>query len=107
MRIGAAFEPTAAAYYRGVYPLEEMVRRGHEIVWPENDTGEARIAELDSCDVVYVFRRSEEALRRPLAKLAARGVGIVWDTDDDLSAVPRRRPNFKGIVRLCGQRQFT
>jgi glycosyltransferase involved in cell wall biosynthesis len=106
MRIGAAFEPTAAAYYRGVYPLGEMMRRGHEIVWPENDTGDARLGELDNCDVVYVFRRSEEALRRPLAKLAARGVGIVWDTDDDLSAIPRRSPNFKTIGGLRGQRRF-
>jgi glycosyltransferase involved in cell wall biosynthesis len=107
MRIGAAFEPTAAAYYRGVYPLEEMMRRGHEIVWPELDSGDAKLDELSGCDVIYVFRRSEEALRRPLAKLAARGVGIVWDTDDDLSAVPRRSPNFKEIGGLRGQRRFT
>jgi hypothetical protein len=107
MRIGAAFEPTAAAYYRGVYPLEEMMRRGHEIVWPENDTGEAKVGEFGACDVIYVFRRSEEALRRPLAQLAARGVGIVWDTDDDLSAIPRRSPNFKTIGGLRGQRRFT
>jgi glycosyltransferase involved in cell wall biosynthesis len=106
MRIGAAFEPTAAAYYRGVYPLGEMMRRGHEVVWPENDTGEAKLDELGGCDVIYVFRRSEEALRRPLAKLAARGVGIVWDTDDDLSAIPRRSPNFKTIGGLRGQRRF-
>ncbi len=106
MRIGAAFDPTAAAYYRGLWPLEEMMRRGHEIVWPELDSGDARINELGDCDVVYVFRRSEETLRRPLSKLAARGVGIVWDTDDDLSAVPRRSPNFKTAGALRGQRRF-
>jgi hypothetical protein len=106
MRIGAAFEPTAAAYYRGVYPLEAMMRRGHEIVWPELDSGDPRLSELGDCDVVYVFRRSEEALRRPLAKLAARGVGIVWDTDDDLSAIPRRSPNYKTIGALRGQQRF-
>lgn len=106
MRIGAAFEPTAAAYYRGVYPLEQMMKRGHEIVWPEHDTGDPKLAEFGDCDVIYVFRRSEEALRRPLAGLVERGVGLVWDTDDDLSAIPRRSPNYKQIGALRGQRRF-
>ncbi|WP_445148332.1 hypothetical protein [Baekduia sp. Peel2402] len=106
MRIGAAFEPTAAAYYRGLYPLEQMMKRGHEIVWPELDTGEAKLAEFGDCDVIYVFRRSEESLRRGLARLAERGVGIVWDTDDDLSAIPRRSPNYKQAGALRGQKRF-
>jgi glycosyltransferase involved in cell wall biosynthesis len=106
MRIGAAFEPTAAAYYRGVYPLEQMMRRGHEVVWPEHDTGDAKLSQFGDCDAVYVFRRSEDSLRRGLARLADRGVGIVWDTDDDLSAVPRRSPNYKQIGALRGQKRF-
>lgn len=106
MRIGAAFEPTAAAYYRGLYPLEQMMKRGHEIVWPELDTGEAKLAEFGDCDVIYVFRRSEESLRRGLARLAERGVGIVWDTDDDLSAIPRRSPTYKQAGALRGQKRF-
>jgi glycosyltransferase involved in cell wall biosynthesis len=106
MRIGAAFEPTAAAYYRGTYPLEAMQRRGHEVVWPENDTGEPKLDELAGCDVVYVFRRSEDALRRALVRLVDRGVGLVWDTDDDLSAVPKNSPNYKQNGGLKGQRRF-
>jgi hypothetical protein len=106
VRIGAAFEPTAAAFYRGKYPLEAMMRRGHEIVWPAHHSGEAKVEEFDGCDVVYVFRRSEDPLRRALAPLVARGVGLVWDTDDDLSAVPRRSPNYKEIGGLRGQQRF-
>lgn len=106
MRIGAAFEPTAAAYYRGLYPLEEMMRRGHEIVWPALHTGEAKVEEFDGCDVIYVFRRSEDALRRALVPLVARGIGLVWDTDDDLSAIPRRSPNYKEVGGLRGQKRF-
>lgn len=106
MRIGAAFEPTAAAYYRGVYPLEQMMKRGHEIVWPELDSGDLKVNELSGCDVIYVFRRSEEAMRRALSKLAESGTGIVWDTDDDLSAIPRRSPNYKTAGALRGQKRF-
>jgi Glycosyl transferases group 1 len=106
VRIGAAFEPTAAAFYRGVYPLEAMMRRGHEIVWPRLDSGEAKVEQFEGCDVVYVFRRSEAPLRQALAPLVARGVGLVWDSDDDLSAIPRRSPNYKEIGALRGQQRF-
>lgn len=107
MRIGAIFDPTsAAAFYRGVYPLEAMQRRGHEVLWPEDDTGDNDVAHLETCDVVFVFRRHEEAIRRQLASLAARGVGIVWDNDDDLSAVPKNSPTYKKLGGLHGQRRF-
>jgi glycosyltransferase involved in cell wall biosynthesis len=84
-----------------------MMKKGHEIVWPLLESGEAKLDEFGGCDVIYVFRRSEEKLRRGLAELAASGVGIVWDTDDDLSAIPRRSPNYKSIGALRGQRRFT
>jgi glycosyltransferase involved in cell wall biosynthesis len=107
MRIGAAFEPVAAAWYRGVYPLEAMARRGHDIVWPENDTGHPNLDELESCDVVFVYRRHEEPLRRRLAGLAARGVGIVWDNDDDFATIPKSSPWFKDVGGLRGQQRFS
>ncbi|HMJ32535.1 MAG TPA: hypothetical protein VK501_01360 [Baekduia sp.] len=107
VRIGATFEPVAAAWYRGVYPLEAMARRGHEIVWPQNDTGHPVVRELGSCDAVFVYRRHEQALRDILAGLAARGVGIVWDNDDDLSAIPKDSPWFKEVGALRGQKRFS
>jgi hypothetical protein len=106
MRIGAAFEPTAAAFYRGTYPLEAMQRRGHEIVWPYDDTGELKAEEAALCDVIYVFRRCEESLRRTLAPLVDRGVGLMWDTDDDLSAIPKRSPTYKRNGGLRAERHF-
>jgi hypothetical protein len=106
VRIGAAFDPTAAAHYRGVYPLEAMERRGHDVVWPVPYSGDPKLAQLKDCDVVYVFRRSEEALRRALAPLVARGIGLVWDVDDDVTAVPRRSPNYKAYRGVHGQRHF-
>jgi hypothetical protein len=83
-----------------------MMRRGHEVVWPAHHSGEAKVEEFDGCDVVYVFRRSEDPLRRALVPVVARGVGLVWDTDDDLSAIPRRSPNYKTIGGLRGQQRF-
>jgi glycosyltransferase involved in cell wall biosynthesis len=106
MRIGAAFEPTAAAFYRGVYPLEAMQRRGHEIVWPEQNSGDPRVGELASCDCVFIYRRHDPPVLQAAKQLAARGVGIVWDTDDDFSAIPKKSPNYKEAGGLRGQRRF-
>jgi len=83
-----------------------MMRRGHEIVWPVLNSGDAKLKELDGCDVIYVFRRSEDALRRALTPFVASGVGLVWDSDDDLSAIPRRAPNYKSSGGIRGQRRF-
>jgi glycosyltransferase involved in cell wall biosynthesis len=107
VRIGSTFEPNGAAFYRGVYPLEAMARRGHDIVWPENDTGHPDLAQLRTCDVVFIYRRHEEALRKVLADLAARGIGIVWDNDDDFTAIPKSSPTYKQVGGLRGQQRFS
>lgn len=107
MRIGATFEAGGAAWYRGVYPLEAMARRGHEIVWPEDDTGHPIIPKLGTCDVIYAYRRHEPELQRILKAHASNGVGIVWDNDDDLKAIPRDSPTFRVVGGLRGQQRFS
>jgi glycosyltransferase involved in cell wall biosynthesis len=84
-----------------------MARRGHDVVWPENDTGHPKVDELRSCDVVFVYRRHEEALRRVLADLASRGIGIVWDNDDDFRTIPKDSPTFKEVGGLRAQKRFS
>jgi hypothetical protein len=107
MRIGATFESSGAAWYRGVYPLEAMARRGHEIVWPEDNTGHPILPKLASCDVVLSYRRHEPELLRILKGHSTNGVGIVWDNDDNLMAVPRDSPTFKDVGGLRGQQRFS
>jgi glycosyltransferase involved in cell wall biosynthesis len=107
MRIGAVFEANAAAFYRGVYPLQAMERRGHDIVWPENDTGNPKLSQISHCDVVFVYRRHEEGVRQLLRSLASRGVGIVWDNDDDLSAIPKHSPTYREVGALRAQKRFS
>jgi glycosyltransferase involved in cell wall biosynthesis len=107
VRIGATFEPVAAAWYRGVYPLEAMQRRGHEIIWPENDTGHPKLDQLATCDAILIYRRHEEPLRRAVAKLAGRGVGVVWDNDDDFATIPKDSPWYKEVGALRGQQRFS
>ncbi|MCW2986440.1 MAG: hypothetical protein JWR63_4010 [Conexibacter sp.] len=106
MRIGAAFEPNAAAFYRGVYPLDALARRGHDIVWPENDTGKPKLDQLNSCDAVYVYRGHHPSIQQLLERLSRRGVAIVWDNDDNLKDIPRDSPTFREVGGLRGQKRF-
>jgi glycosyltransferase involved in cell wall biosynthesis len=107
MRIGATFESSGAAWYRGVYPLEEMARRGHEIIWPEDNTGHPILPKLASCDVIYAYRRHEPELLRILKGHASNGVAIVWDNDDNLMAIPRDSPTFRDVGGLRAQQRFS
>jgi glycosyltransferase involved in cell wall biosynthesis len=107
MKIGAAFEPNAAAFYRGVYPLDALQRRGHEIVWPEQNTGKPIIDQLWSCDAVYVYRGHHPSIHQLLTKLAHRGIAIVWDNDDNLQAIPRDSPTYREVGGLRAQKRFT
>lgn len=106
MRIGAAFEANAAANYRGVYPLEAMRRRGHTIVWPESETGNPLYEQLGDCDAVLIYRRYEPQLRTTLARLRDRGIGIVWDNDDDFRHLPKGGPFYRSTGGLRGVQLF-
>lgn len=94
MRIGSAWINNANANYRVVEPLKAMALRGHHIVWAAQE-GEVDPRHLGSCDVVHVYRRADDTSRRVLAQLARAGVGIVYDNDDDLRAIPKESPDYK------------
>jgi hypothetical protein len=104
MRIGVAWVANSNAHYRAIDPMKAMMRRGHEIVWPASSEGEADLARLADCDVVHVYRRADDQTRRVLAQLARAGVGITFDNDDDLTAIPKESPDYKKYGGLMAQR---
>jgi glycosyltransferase involved in cell wall biosynthesis len=104
MRIGAAWVPSSNANYRAVDPLKAMARRGHTIVWPANSEGAADLGRLAGCDVVHVYRRADDQTRRVLTQLARAGVGITFDNDDDLTAIPKESPDYRKFGGLTAQR---
>jgi glycosyltransferase involved in cell wall biosynthesis len=106
MRIGVAWEPNNNAYYRAVYPLRMMEQRGHEVLWQPDDNGEAQIARLAGCDVVHVYRTANEVALLAMAELVRAGTPIVYDNDDDFTAVPKESPLYKTTGGLEGQRIF-
>jgi len=108
MRLGVAWTPGQNAQYRAFQPMRAMARRGHTIVWPPDESGELHLPRLLTCDVVHVFRRSEQDTRQVVRELARGGVPFTFDNDDDLTAVPERpgrgvdrRSHFAATVRMA------
>lgn len=82
MRI-AAFSPPHTNY-RAFDPLDELVRRGHQLTLETE--AEIRITpEVLGCDVVYVHRYQGRTTRRQLAQLREAGLPVVWDHDDNVA----------------------
>jgi glycosyltransferase involved in cell wall biosynthesis len=106
MRIGVVWESNNNAHYRAIDPMKAMERRGHDVVWPMDGKGAPELSRLGGCDVVHVYRRCDDATLGVLARVARSGTAVTWDTDDDLTAIPKESPLYKKTGGLAGQRIF-
>src|SRR5215218_4613805 len=88
VRIAAMSEIVPASFYRLFLPLGRLQERGHEIVMPDMDTGFLDRNDALSSDVILVLRCHDPASRKLLREARERGVGIVWDVDDDIRNGP-------------------
>ncbi len=79
--------------YRSHQPLAAVARRGgHELL--PNAAGRALDPRaLRSCDVVHVHRAASAEAVALARRLREDGIGIVWDNDDDVAALPRSNPH--------------
>jgi glycosyltransferase involved in cell wall biosynthesis len=102
VRIAAMSETVPASHYRLFLPLGTLQQRGHEIVMPNMDTGFLSRSEALSADVILVLRCHDPASRKLLREARDRGVGIVWDVDDDIRNGPVGN-QMRGDVRVRKQ----
>jgi glycosyltransferase involved in cell wall biosynthesis len=93
VRIGLLSDPGLVnSNYRAYQPLGALSRRGHEVVLGRDRRPAA--TELLRCDVVHVHRLANAEALALARRLRAAGVGLVWDNDDDVAALPRSNPQF-------------
>jgi glycosyltransferase involved in cell wall biosynthesis len=87
MRIGVLSDfRSANTIYRAV-PVVQLQLRSHRVAVDRG--GERRDhPELHGCDVVHVYRYASATTQRFVRALRAAGTAVVWDVDDDLTAVP-------------------
>ncbi|MDW5593511.1 glycosyltransferase [Conexibacter stalactiti] len=81
--------------YRGYQPLMVLSRRGHDITFTRLGEPRYRASTLLQSDVVHIHRYTDPELLQIVAQLRDAGIGVVWDNDDDLTAVPRSNPNYR------------
>jgi hypothetical protein len=81
--------------YRSYEPLEAVVRRGrHELIHNSRDRA-LSLEQLLRCDVVHIHRDWSPNTVTAVQRLHEAGVGIVWDNDDDILALPRWNPHYR------------
>jgi hypothetical protein len=106
MRLGVVWESNSNAHYRAIDPMKAMERRGHDVVWPADGKGAPDLSRLGGCNLVHVYRRCDNGTLGVLARLARSGTAITWDTDDDLTAIPKESPVYKKTGGMAAQRIF-
>jgi glycosyltransferase involved in cell wall biosynthesis len=79
--------------YRAYQPMEALRRKGHDVDCNRRDRSPFG-TELFSADVVHLHRYLGGDAQAAVQALRARGVGIVWDNDDDLLNLPKSNPKF-------------
>jgi hypothetical protein len=107
VRIGLLSDPTLInSKYRSYEPLDVVARRGRHDVLRNSRENPLSLAQLLTCDVVHVHRDWTSPVVAVMRQLHAAGVGIVWDNDDDVLALPRWNPYYQRFGAR-GRREIT
>lgn len=82
------------AYYRAHMPMQALQQRGHQVAfaWIRGPADVPALAALRGFDIVYFWRLFYPPIWKLARALAASGIGVVWDNDDDLAALPKHIP---------------
>ncbi|HEU4721177.1 MAG TPA: glycosyltransferase [Gemmatimonadaceae bacterium] len=110
LRLACVASRTPNGHYRVIVPMQEMARRGHTIHWPGDRTFlELRDGAAPPWDAMHIQQMHDEEGLEIMARMRRAGIAVVWDTDDDLSAVTRgseawhRHGGRRGIRRHAKQ----
>ena len=105
MRIAFLANPESPnGWYRAIGPMVALGRRGHEIRQAELLREQLRPELIRGCDVVHIHRRHDEEVQKIVRYAKEAGIAVVWDNDDDETALPRGHPSYKEYGGAAGER---
>ena len=107
MRIAFLAETdTGNGFYRGVGPMTALEQcRGHDVRRLSTDEDRPPLAEVRDIDVLHVHRYADERALRLVREAKAHGAAIVWDNDDDITAVPKGSAAYRIFGGVHGERR--
>jgi glycosyltransferase involved in cell wall biosynthesis len=98
VRIGVLSDPELVnSNYRAYQPLAAVARRGGHELLRNFSASPLTEGELRACDVVHIHRSADDEGCALVRRLHEAGVGVVWDNDDDVSALPRSNPHYRRL----------
>jgi Glycosyl transferases group 1 len=83
------------ANYRAYQPMRELLLKGHDVSCQRDGEPRVRLERALSSDVLYIHRYVDEELVAVVRRCRDEGVAVVWDNDDDLTAVPKGHPRYR------------
>jgi hypothetical protein len=101
MRLAVFCKDTANGYYRGILPMSALERLGHHVTWPGAPAFVQLEQRLPNWQLLHLHQLLQHDAVDQIDRLQRNGIAVVWDTDDDLSAVPKSSPGYR---RLGGKR---
>lgn len=106
MKIAFIAAPDApGGWYRGIGPMLALhQRRGHEIRQLAVPRADIRAELVPGCDVLHVYRWHEPEVIQLTRHAKERGLAIVYDNDDDMTAIPKDNDNYRDYGALAGER---
>lgn len=96
MRIACMYREGAAnSYYRSQLPLRELHRLGHKL--PTVSVEQMRHGDLRNApfDLLHMQQAGETEHLELARRMHEYGIAVVWDTDDDISDLPRNTPLYR------------
>ena len=96
---------TANGRYRAILPLQELARRGHAVHWPGdpslNALRDGSLPPRSAWEALHVQQVHDPETLEIMRRVRDAGFALVWDTDDDVSAITRGNQAWN---RLGGRR---
>jgi glycosyltransferase involved in cell wall biosynthesis len=83
VKLGIICEGTCNSFYRAIFPMRALHRRGHTVLFADGVV-DLPMKSLLGCDLVHCYRRMDRI--EDLRKLVRHGVAVSFDNDDNYAA---------------------